>query len=226
MLKVAKRIDKDIPPAADMTRPHAGTGSYVTSNDVGGDLREALKVVAVNLKESGIPFALAGGYAVWARGGPEPDHDVDFVVPEDDAAKASELLADRGLNVVHPPEDWLFKVYVDECMVDVLFQTNGVAVTRETLADVEQIEVESVLMPVLSATELMGQRLNALEEHACDYSRQLPVARAVREQVDWAEVRAVTSDNPFAVAFLFLLERLGVIEPLAADGSSDGASSP
>ena len=54
---------------------------------MGGDLREALKVVAVNLKESGIPFALAGGYAIWARGGPEPDHDVDFVVPEDDAAE-------------------------------------------------------------------------------------------------------------------------------------------
>ena len=42
------------------------------------ELREALKLVAVALKESGVPFALTGGYAVWARGGPEPDHDVDF----------------------------------------------------------------------------------------------------------------------------------------------------
>ncbi|KQV73824.1 hypothetical protein ASC61_01685 [Aeromicrobium sp. Root344] len=183
-------------------------------NDPGPDLREALKVVAVSLKESGIPFALAGGYAVWARGGPEPDHDVDFVVAEDDAPKAAAMLAERGLDVVDPPEDWLFKVYVDTCMVDVLFQTNGVPVTREALAEVEEIEVESVAMPVLSATELIGQKLNALEEHACDFGRQLPVARAVREQVDWDEVRAVTADNPFAAAFLFLLERLGVIEPL------------
>ena len=182
-------------------------------NDPGPDLREALKVVAVSLKESGIPFALAGGYAVWARGGPEPDHDVDFVVAEDDATKAAAMLAERGLDVVDPPEDWLFKVYVDACMVDVLFQTNGVPVTRDALAEVEEIEVESVSMPVLSATELMGQRLNALEEHACDFGRQLPVARAVREQVDWDEVRAVTADNPFATAFLFLLERLGVIQP-------------
>ena len=64
-----------------------------------------------------------------------------------------------------------------------------------------------------SATELIGQKLNALEEHACDFGRQLPVARAVREQVDWDEVRAVTADNPFATAFLFLLERLAVVEP-------------
>lgn len=181
-------------------------------NDEGADLREALKVVAVTLKEGGIPFALAGGYAAWARGGPEPDHDVDFVVAEDDAAKASTMLAERGLDVVDPPEDWLFKVYVDTCMVDVLFQTNGVPVTREALAGVEEIEVESISMPVLSATELVGQRLNALDEHACDFARQLPVARAVREQVDWDEVRAVTADNPFAGAFLFLLERLAVIE--------------
>jgi hypothetical protein len=213
MLKVATRIGNDVPALPDMTRPKTGTTSNVTdNNDAGGDLREALKVVAVNLKESGIPFALAGGYAVWARGGPEPDHDVDFVVAEDDAAKVSEMLAERGLDVVHPPEDWLFKVYVDECLVDVLFQTNGVPMTRETLADVEEIEVESVAMPVLSATELMGQRLNALEEHACDFGRQLPVARAIREQVDWDEVRAVTAANPYAAAFLFLLERLGVVE--------------
>jgi hypothetical protein len=192
----------------------------VTNDNASGqDLREALKLVAVALKESGIPFALAGGYAVWARGAPEPDHDVDFVVAEDDAARAAEVLADNGLEVVHPPEDWLFKVYVEESMVDVLFQANGVPVTRDLLAEVEQIEVESVLMPVLSATVLMGHKLNALEEHACDFARQLPVARAVREQVDWDEVRAVTAANPFAASFLFLLERLAVIEPQAGDRS-------
>jgi hypothetical protein len=190
------------------------------NNDSGQALREALKEVAVALKESDIPFALAGGYAVWARGGPEPDHDVDFVVAEDDAAKAAEMLAERGLDVVHPPEDWLFKVFVDEAMVDVLFQTNGDSMTRQALADVEQIEVESVLMPVFSATVLMGHRLNSLEEHACDFGRQLPVARAVREQVDWDEVRAATADNPFAVAFLFLLERLEVIQPSGASAGS------
>ena len=73
------------------------------------NLREALKRVAVALKESGIPFALMGGYAVWARGGPEPDHDVDFLVADADAAKAADVLPDKGFRVEHPPEDWLFK---------------------------------------------------------------------------------------------------------------------
>jgi hypothetical protein len=177
-------------------------------------LREALKRVAVTLKQGDVPFALAGGYALWARGGPEPEHDVDFVVAEDDAGRAAELLAEEGLDVVQPPEDWLFKVFVDGAMVDILFRANGIPVERAVLTDVDQIEVESVQMPVLTATVLMGQKLNAMEEHACDFGKALPVARAVREQVDWAEVRAATAENDFAVAFLVLLERLGVIDPV------------
>jgi hypothetical protein len=51
----------------------------------------------------------------------------------------------------------------------------------------------------------------ALDEHYCDFSRMLPVARALREQVDWAEVRKAVVDNPFAEVFLELLDRLDVV---------------
>jgi hypothetical protein len=176
-------------------------------------LREALKTVAVALKEGDLPFALTGGYAIWARGGPEPDHDVDFMVAEADAPRAAELLSERGLDVVHPPEDWLFKVFLGEAMVDVLFRIGSRPVERERLQDADPMEVESVLMPVLSGTELMVDRLNALEEHACDFGRAIVVARAVREQVDWEAVTERTADNDFAAALLFLLDRLRVIGP-------------
>lgn len=174
-------------------------------------LREALKVVAVALKESDLPFALTGGYAVWARGGPEPDHDVDFLVPEDDESRAEQLLRDRGLEVVRPAEDWLFKVFVDGAMVDVLFRANGEPVPRSRFDDVDVLEVESVQMPVLGATSLVTDKLNALDERSCDLGKVLPAARAVREQVDWDAVAEATAGNDFAVATLFLLRRLGVV---------------
>jgi hypothetical protein len=181
--------------------------------DAGQDaLREALKRVAVTLKDSGIPFALIGGYAVWARGGPEPEHDVDFMVAHDDAAAAAEHLAKADLHVVQPPEDWLFKVYTDDAMVDVIHRDAGEPARRAEVSDADQIEVLSVQMPVLSATRILIQRLAAIDEHTCDFSRQLPVARALREQVDWDRVRKETADNDFAAAFLFLLERLSVVE--------------
>ena len=175
-------------------------------------LREALKRVAVSLKDSGLPFALIGGYAVWARGGPEPDHDVDFMVAQDDASAAAEHLARAGLQVEQPAEDWLFKVYTDGAMVDVIHRDAGEPARRVEVAEADEIEVLSVRMPVLSATRIMVQRLAAVDEHTCDFSRQLPVARALREQVDWERVRKETADNDFAVAFLFLLERLAVID--------------
>jgi len=178
------------------------------------NMREALKRVAVALKESGIPFALIGGYAVWARGGPEPDHDVDFMVADEDAHRAAEILAEDGFQVVQPPEDWLFKVYTDDSMVDIIFRDSGTPATREVVEDADQIEVLSVQMPVLSGTELLVQKLKAVDEHSCDFTRLLPVARALREQVDWPRVQKETEENDFAAAFLFLLERLAIIDPL------------
>jgi hypothetical protein len=180
-------------------------------DDVRRDLREALKTVAVALKEGEAPFALAGGYALWARGAPEPEHDVDFVIAEEDAPVVMARLAGLGLQVVQPPEDWLFKVFVGHAMVDVLFRMNGDPVPREDLHDVDVIEVESVAMPVLSATQLITGKLNAMEEHACDFGAVLPIARAVREQVNWGQVREGTGTSPYAAAFLFLLERLGIV---------------
>jgi hypothetical protein len=174
-------------------------------------MREALKRVAVALKESGLPFALAGGYAVWARGGPEPDHDVDFLVSSADAAKLADLLAEKGLEVQQPPEDWLFKVYTDGAMVDILHRAAGASSEEPALAAATELEVLSVAMPVLTATDLVVQKMSVLDEHYCDLSQLLPVLRALREQVDWDVVRTQTAENPFAEATVFLLERLGVI---------------
>ncbi len=175
-------------------------------------MREALKLVAVCLKEAEVRFALAGGYGAWARGGPEPDHDVDFVVVADDVEKARAALADRGLRVEQPAEDWLFKAFHDDAMVDVIHHLHGQPLSAEPLQDADELEVLSVRMPVLSATELLTEKLLALDEHECDLSRLLPVARALREQIDWDELETAVGGNDFAVAFLVLLGRLGILE--------------
>jgi hypothetical protein len=179
-------------------------------------LRTGLKRVAVALKEADLPFALAGGYAAWAHGGPEPAHDVDFLVPAEFADRAAEELARRDLRVEHPPEDWLFKVWTDGVMVDVLHRSAG-ATPKEVLAQAEEIEVLSVLMPVMASTDVVVEKLVALDEHYCDLGGVLPVMRALREQVDWDAVRARTADSPFAGAVLYLLERLDVISGAAGD---------
>jgi hypothetical protein len=190
----------------------AGMGTRPRVREPDADaLRESLKRVAVCLKESGRPYALTGGYAAWALGAPENAHDVDFLVHPDDVDSIVEELRQRGLEVEHPPEDWLVKVRTDDVVVDLLHRANGFDVA-EGLARAEPMAVLSVEMAVLSPTDLVTEKLLALDEHYCDLSKVLPTLRALREKVDWDVVKERSVGNPFAEATLFLLGRLDVIE--------------
>ena len=187
-------------------------------------LRTALKRSASALKAGGVAFALGGGYALWVAGGPEPSHDVDLVVAETDVETAVNSLEAAGLRVERPPEDWLFKAYCDAeestepaeepALVDVLHRLGGVPVTHSLLDTAREYEVLGVRIPVLPPTPIMIAKLQSLSEHYCDFAALLLVVRAVREQLDWAEIRKATQDNPFAEAFLFLIERLGILTAL------------
>jgi hypothetical protein len=186
-------------------------------------LRTALKRSASALKADGVPFALGGGYALWVAGGPEPSHDVDLVVAETDVELAANSLAAAGLRVERPPEDWLFKAYCDPngsteladepALVDVLHRLGGVPVEQFLLETAQEFEVLGVRIPVLPPTPIMIAKLKSLSEHYCDFAPLLLSVRAVREQLDWTEIRKVTQDNPFAEAFLLVVERLGITTP-------------
>jgi hypothetical protein len=174
------------------------------------ELRDALKRAASALKAQGPEFALAGSYALWVHGAPEPVHDVDFVVAEEDADTAAKTLDEAGFRIDRPPEDWLFKACTGEVVVDVLHRLNGVPVTPATISSAEVIEVQAIAMPVLAPTLVVSEKLSSLNEHHCDFAALLPGVRAVREQVNWNQVRERTADNDFAVAFLVLTDRLGI----------------
>jgi hypothetical protein len=229
MLKVAMRTGSLFPGGA------LGKGGSVQPVDRDA-VRDLLKRTAVALKQAGVPFALCGGYAAWVRGAPEPEHDADFLVPEAEAERAGKALADAGLEVLDPAEDWLLKVVRGQAdgaadgeadgegdggvFVDVLWRTCGVPVESDLVDRADVLPVLSVQMPVLAATDIVTTKLMALDEHYCDFTRLLPVARALREQVDWAAVARDVAGNDFAVVFLQLLDRLGIVP---AVGSGDAA---
>lgn len=173
-------------------------------------LRKALKETASALKHDGVPFALAGGYALWAHGAPESENDVDFVVAEEDTERAANVLADAGFEVVRPPEDWLFKACTDGVVVDLLHRIVGEPVTTEMLARSDEMDLLGIRLPVLPATDLLSSKLRAMTEHYCDFGALLPHVRAVREQLDWDRLRAEVEGNDFAAAFLYLADRLHI----------------
>lgn len=180
-------------------------------------LTEAAKRAAAALRDAGVPFLLAGGLASWARGGPQTDHDVDFFVRPEDAEAALDGLARAGMRTEKPPEDWLYKAYdEDGTLVDVIFCPSGGPVGDEYFDRGEELEVQSVTMRVASLEDVMTTKLLALTEQDPDFSSVLEIARMLREQIDWDDVRERTGGSAFASAFFTLVEELEIVRRAVA----------
>jgi predicted nucleotidyltransferase len=186
------------------------------------DIEATLKRSAAALKEAGISFVLGGSLACWARGGPESTNDLDLFVKPADARSAQDVLVEAGMRGETPPEDWLLKVWDGEVLVDLIFKPLTVKVDDDLLARSEQISVFSIDMPVMSLEDVFATKLMTFNDHYLDYAGMLQIARAVREQVGWGEVRARTADSPYARGFLALLDELGITS--AADRPGVGAN--
>jgi predicted nucleotidyltransferase len=173
-------------------------------------LLETLKRASAALREADVPFVLGGGVAVWAHGGPETEHDLDFFVRPGDAERALDVLAGAGFRPEKPPEGWLYKAWDGEVLVDLIFDPSGVTIDDAFLEGAPETEVHAVRMRVLRPEDVLVTKLLAMREHYVDYEAVLEIARAVREQIDWDEVRRRTSDSPYAKAFFTLVDELEV----------------
>ncbi|PWV71721.1 nucleotidyltransferase [Nocardia neocaledoniensis] len=173
-------------------------------------LLHTLTHVVNTLQDKGIRFAVGGGCAVYARGGPESEHDVDiFVRPQDSAAARTALVA-VGMRPEDPVENWLTKVYDGDILVDLIFRTNHHTVDDALLDRAETMGIGPASAPVLTGTDLLIDRLMVLDAHRLDFTRLLATARALREQIDWPAVHREVSHSPYARAFLGLTADLGL----------------
>jgi predicted nucleotidyltransferase len=174
-------------------------------------LLSTMKKAGGALNEAGIPFVLGGGLACWARGAPKTEHDVDFLVRPEHAERAQQRLAQAGMRTESPPEGWLLKAYDDEVLVDLIFDPQGGPIDDGIFERAEELEVYAMRMKVAALEDVLVQKLLALKEQEPDYSSVLELARALREQVDWEDVRDRTRDSPFAKAYFTLLDELEIV---------------
>lgn len=187
------------------------------------DLVETLKLTVATLRERKIPFMLGGSLAAWARGGPEPKHDLDVMVKPQDAERALEALVQVGMRPERPPEEWLLKAWHDGVLVDLIFKPSGLEITDEVLARADTIPVMAVGTPVMALEDVLVTMLSALDEHSLDYTRLVSIARSLREQIDFPRLQARLSDQPYAKAFFTLVEQLG-LAPVSQAGGPESRS--
>ncbi|HEY7208389.1 MAG TPA: nucleotidyltransferase [Gaiellaceae bacterium] len=183
------------------------------------EMLPTLKRVASCFREAELPFVLAGGVASWAQGGPETDHDLDFLIRPEDGERALELLVELGMRVERPPEPWLYKAYDGDVLVDLIFEPAGLVLDEDVIDRSPVLEVFAVPMPVLRPEDILVTKLMAMTEHTMDFRSCLEIARALREQVDWRDLRERTAGSPFADAFFALVSGLGILAPDANESS-------
>lgn len=174
-------------------------------------IEHALKRAAAALNHAGIPFLLGGSLASWARGGPETRHDLDLMIKPEDVERALDALKEAGMRPERPPEDWLVKAWDGDTLVDLIYCPKGLPMDDDVIARGEQLSVLGMEIRVMALEDVMATKLMALTEHSLRYEGLLQIARALREQIDWAAVRARTGSSPFARAFFVLLEGLDIL---------------
>ena len=175
------------------------------------DIVATMKRSVAALREDDIPFLLAGSLAVWAQGGPEKRKDLDFVVKPEDAERALTALEKAGMRAERPPEHWLLKAWDGDISVDIIFEPRGLEVNDDVIARGRELHILAMDVRVMALEDVLHSKLKAVDEHSADFSGLIGLARAVREQVDWEEVRRRTEDSPFARGFFVILEGLGVL---------------
>ncbi|MFN8109385.1 MAG: nucleotidyltransferase [Thermoleophilia bacterium] len=171
----------------------------------------ALKRIAAALRDAEIEFALGGGLAAWARGGPPTDNDIDLLIREEDARRAIEVASRAGLRVEVPPEGWLVKAWDGEVLIDLIHHPTGLPVDDALMARCDELVVRAVAMRVVRVDDLLTSKLLALGEHNLDLSPTLRIARALREQIDWDVLWQRTSCSPYARTFFTLVRELRVL---------------
>jgi Nucleotidyl transferase of unknown function (DUF2204) len=175
------------------------------------ELEQTLKKAGAALRDAGIDFLLGGSLASWARGGPETRHDLDLMIRPGDRERATEALRAVGMQIEDPPEEWLVKAWDGDILVDLIFWPKGIEIDDDVIARGQVMAVLGMDIRVMAIEDVLVTKLMALTEHTLRYESLLPIARAVREQVDWLDVRARTAESPFARAFFVMLEGLGVV---------------
>jgi hypothetical protein len=188
------------------------------------DIEATLKKSVAAFREAGVPALLAGSLAIWARGGPETRHDLDFVVKPEDAERALQALEDAGMRIERPPEAWLLKAWDGEVLVDLIFEPRGLVVDDDLIARGEEREVMAIGIRLMAIEDVLVSKLMALDEHSADYSQLLLMTRTLRERIDWQDLRARTRASPFATAFFTLAEELEIAP--RADSIAAGQGPP
>jgi hypothetical protein len=140
------------------------------------------------LLDSGLPFLVAGSYAVSAYTGMcRPTKDLDVFTTAGDFPRILARLQQRGHAITVEDERWIGKVHDGDEFVDVIFgSANGmVPVQEDWFAHARQLELLGLRVPTLGPTELIWSKAFVQNRHRFDGADVVHIILKQHEHIDW-----------------------------------------
>lgn len=157
------------------------------------------------LDHSGIPYVVGGGIATWAYGRRRHTKDIDVFLRRKDAERALRVLREVGFRTEHADERWLYKAYLGDSMVDVIFENSrGFPVDEVLLARGALCQVNEHRFRVMAPEDLIVFKLLSAVQESPHWEDCLSIVRGLEGRLDWPYLLRRGSAEP-CIILSFLL---------------------
>jgi len=155
---------------------------------------EAFYVEVLNeLNRSGLPYLLAGTYAVCAYTGiSRPTKDLDIFCRAGDCPRILGRFKSLGYAVEIEDERWIAKIRRDDAFFDIIYASaNGtMPVSDAWFSDARQVDMLGTRVAIVSPTELVWSKAFIQLRHRYDGADVVHVILKQHDQIDWRRLLA------------------------------------
>jgi hypothetical protein len=205
--------DKRLPFLQDLTKEEAKS---VTHGDfwIPEDEREIYKRALRTLNEAGVPYVVAGAYAIYEHTGIyRKTTDLDLFVEPSQVVPAMEALRAAGFRTKLAQSHWLAKAIDDPFFVDIIYgMGNGLAlIDPDWYRHSTPAILAATPVRVAPAEELIWHRLFINERHRQDMADIAHLILCVGDTLDWQ--RLVDKTGPHWPLLLAQLQMFYYVYP-------------
>jgi hypothetical protein len=166
--------------------------------------------VLVSFEESGLPYAVAGAFALQKHTGIfRSTKDLDIFLPAESASTALGELKSKGFQCEVCDPVWLAKVHRDDYFVDLITgMSNGVITVDETWIERAQpANILGVRTQILAAEELLASKLFVTRRERFDGADIAHIIYALKGDLDWDRILKLAGDHWELVLWNLMLFR-------------------
>lgn len=193
-LQFAATIQRSVPGPPKKALPVSSSTPAVFAPQQEKLFRQVLQ----HMNERGVPYAVAGAFALAQHTGISRDtKDLDVFLPAEHVAEALRSLKEEGFETEILDPVWLAKAHRGEFFVDLITgMSNGVIVVDQSWIDrAVPCDAFGVQVKVLAAEELIASKLFVTRRERFDGADIVHVIHGTRGKLDWRRLMDLAGEH-------------------------------